>query len=63
MTDSNIQNGLMISGMHLQQYRSLQRLFHSYMLVWMPQTLISGKAEMQGSFTTFLFLNSELNVK
>ena len=36
MSGSNLQNGLMISGMHLQQYHSLQRLLYSFMLVWMP---------------------------
>ena len=55
-SDQEAQNGLMISGMHLQQYHSSQRLSFSYMLVWMPWTLINGKAAMQGNFTTFLFI-------
>jgi hypothetical protein len=50
----------MISGMHLQQFHSLQKLLYFCMSVWMPWTLTNGKAAMQGKFTTFLLQIIEL---
>ncbi|KAK6233100.1 hypothetical protein SCA6_003173 [Theobroma cacao] len=38
-----------LTGMHLQQFHSLQKYLYSFMLAWMPWTLTNGKPAVQGT--------------